>query len=86
MEIFYTAQFARLYKKIPDEIKRKAEKRETLFRENPFAPSLKTHKLQGDLSDFWSFTIDFRNRIIFEFKDDRTAVIFHSIGDHDMYR
>jgi mRNA-degrading endonuclease YafQ of YafQ-DinJ toxin-antitoxin module len=86
MDIFYTAKFAREYKKVSSKIKQKAEKREVLFRKNPFNAILKTHKLHGDLSEFWSFSIDFRYRIIFELNEDQTTAVFYSIGDHDVYK
>ena len=85
MEIFYTQKFLREYKKVSVAIKLKAEKREILFRQNPHTTLLKTHKLKGELSDFWSFSIDFNYRIIFEFQNEK-SVVFHSIGNHDIYK
>jgi len=85
MQIIYSPKFAREYKKLPLNIKLLAEKAETLFRKDSFNPKLKTHKLKGRLADFWAFSIDFKYRIIFEFKD-RDTVWFHSAGDHDIYQ
>jgi mRNA-degrading endonuclease YafQ of YafQ-DinJ toxin-antitoxin module len=84
MDIIYTSKFFRAYKKLPKEIKQKAQDKETLFRKNPFDSKLKTHKLEGDLGDFWSFSIDSKHRIIFEIgKKDK--YYFHMIGNHDIY-
>jgi len=66
-------------------IKRKAEKQEKIFRKNPFDPRLKTHKLSGALKDFWSFLVDQKYRIIFEFANEKT-IWFHSVGDHSIYQ
>ena len=55
-----------------------------LFHEDPFSPQLKTHKLTGKLKDFWSFSIDYQYRIIFEFAD-KDIIWFHSIGTHAIY-
>ncbi len=85
MEIFYSSKFAREYKKLPAKIKNIAEKQEIIFRQNPFDPALKTHKLSGKLSGFLSFSIGYKHRIIFEFAKDKNAVYFHSVGDHDIY-
>lgn len=85
MEVFYTQKFLREYKKVDKRIKAKAEKQEKLFRHDPHSSVLKTHKLKGELADFWSFSVDFSYRIIFEFKDEKTA-IFHSIGNHSIYK
>lgn len=35
--------------------------------EDPFHPSLRSHKLKGELSPAWACTIDYDNRIIFDF-------------------
>ncbi len=84
MQIIYSPKFKREYKKLSPEVKDRAEKKEPLFRKNPFHPSLKTHKLSGYLEGFWAFSIDYKNRVIFEFsKED--IVYFHSVGDHDIY-
>jgi len=85
MEIFYTSKFKREYKKLSKNIKLAAEGREAIFRKNPFDPSLDIHKLHGRLREFWSFSIGFRNRIVFEL-GDKDIVYFHSVGDHDIYQ
>ena len=84
MQIIYSPQFEKEYKRLPENIKRKAEKKEKIFRSNPFDSRLKTHKLSGRLFEFWSFSIDNRYRIIFELKNEKT-VIFHIVGDHSIY-
>ena len=84
MEIIYTSKFFRAYKKLPKEIKQKAQDKEILFRKNPFDNKLKTHKLGGELEDFWSFSIDSKYRIIFEI-DKKDTYYFHMIGNHDIY-
>lgn len=84
MKIFYTKKFEREYKKIGKDLKLKTESKENLFRKNSFDKILKTHKLYGELEGFWSFSIDFKNRIVFEFIDKKT-VFFHSIGNHNIY-
>ncbi len=86
MEIVYTSKFAREYKKLPDEVKDIAEKSEALFRKNPFDLKLKTHKLKGSLEGFFSFSIGYKYRIIFEFSKSKKRVYFHSVGDHDVYQ
>ena len=85
MRIVYSSKFAREYKKFPDSIKDLAEEREIIFRNDPFDPKLKTHKLKGKLKGFLSFSIDQKYRIIFELSKDGKSVYFHSVGDHSVY-
>ena len=84
MKILYLPKFAREYKKLSSRIQDLAEKREQIFRKDPFDPRLKTHRLRGPLEGFWSFSIDYKNRIIFDFAHNKT-IRFYSIGDHDIY-
>lgn len=84
MKIFYHPRFKKNYQRLPSSTQRKAEKREEMFRKNPFDPRLDTHKLHGKLKDKWSFSIDWNNRILFEF--DNGDVIFLDIGPHHIYK
>ena len=84
MRVLYHPKFAREYKKLPNNIKDQAEEKEKIFRDNPFDPRIKTHKLKGPLSGFWVFSINHKYRIIFDFADINT-VHFYSVGDHDIY-
>jgi len=86
MDIIYGSKFAREYKKLPPDIKDIAEQQESLFREDPFNPKLKTHKLKGKLSGFLSFSIGHKYRIIFEFAKNKKTVYFHAVGDHNIYQ
>ena len=84
IEIEYSPKFAKMYKKIPMNIKRLAEKKESLFRINPFDPKLRVHKLSGKLERYWSFSINFQYRIIFSFVKDN-YIRFHAVGTHEVY-
>jgi mRNA-degrading endonuclease YafQ of YafQ-DinJ toxin-antitoxin module len=85
MQIIYSSKFEREYKKLTPELKLIAKKKEKVFRKNPFQSSLETHKLAGKLYPFWSFSISFSHRIIFEFMSEK-LIYFHSVGSHDIYK
>ena len=82
MKIIYSSKFAKNYKKLPNKTKLLAEKREKIFRENIYDPRLKTHRLTGKLSGFWSFSIDYKTRIIFEIRSEN-EIWFLTVGSHD---
>lgn len=63
----------------------KIDKSIEIFINNPLNPSLKTHKLSGDLDRYWSFSVDFHLRIIFQFLTEKT-VYFLDIGTHEIYK
>jgi mRNA-degrading endonuclease YafQ of YafQ-DinJ toxin-antitoxin module len=52
-----------------------------------YHPSLKTHKLIGDLDGIWSCSIDYSYRILFEFMPDpetgEMAILLLNLGSHD---
>ncbi len=85
MKIQYTSYFQRKFKKIPRDLQQIVLKREEMFRENPFDPRLKTHKLQGKLKGYCSFSITYKNRILFEFITPQ-EVLFVDVDDHSIYQ
>ena len=52
------------------------------FQQDPFQPTLRTHKLSGKMKNMWSFSIEYDARVIFYFTDEDKAV-FVDIGTHD---
>lgn len=77
--------FEKRYRKLPREVKERAKEKEKIFRNNPFDPRLRTHKLQGKYKDSWAFWIDYTHRIKFIFLNEG-EVLFLDVGTHDMYR
>ena len=85
MRIYYSSKFELEYKKLSKEIKKLAEEKEAIFRENPFDQQLNTHKLHGHFKEYWVFSINDKYRIIFNFAK-KDMVWFHSVGDHSVYQ
>ncbi|MBI4054456.1 MAG: type II toxin-antitoxin system YoeB family toxin [Candidatus Doudnabacteria bacterium] len=75
IKIFYSSHFTRSLKKLPTSVRQEADRGERQFREDPFTPALKTHKLKGRHSELWSFSITYQHRIVFRFLDNH-AVLF----------
>lgn len=54
---------------------------------DPFNPSLRTHKLNGELAGRWSCSVDRSNRILFKFTKDnasgREEIFLLTMGSHD---
>ena len=85
MEVSFSSVFKRAFKK---RIKGNIDLEERFWQKleqftiDPYEPSLKTHKLSGKLKDFWSFSVDYDERVLFYFTEDEKAV-FVDIGSHD---
>jgi mRNA-degrading endonuclease YafQ of YafQ-DinJ toxin-antitoxin module len=83
--IEYSQKFLKSLKKLPSRIITNAEEKEKLFRDNPYLPILKTHRLLGEKTEAWAFWINYSYRIKFIFIDD-DSVLFLDIGTHNIYK
>jgi mRNA interferase YafQ len=78
--------FKRLVKKNP-KLQDKILVTLELLADNPFTPSLKSHKLTGKLENLWSCSVAYDCRIVYTFKEDEVTgenmIILVDIGSHD---
>jgi addiction module RelE/StbE family toxin len=84
IEIAFSSSFKRAFKKSVAGnagLETKFWERVELFKNNPFDPKLRTHKLSGKLKDLWSFSIEYDLRVIFSFAE-QNKVVFVDIGGH----
>ena len=84
-EVEYSKNFLKSLRKLPVRIIDQAEEKEKIFKENPFHPVLKTHKLSGKEKEVWAFWINHSYRIKFIFLSSE-KVLFLDVGTHDIYR
>ncbi len=83
--ILYTPEFKRDYKKLSGALQNLLKKKGQLFEAEPFHPLLRTHRLSGKLRGLWSFSLDYRHRVIFRFRG-QSEVELLCVGDHSIYR
>jgi mRNA-degrading endonuclease YafQ of YafQ-DinJ toxin-antitoxin module len=84
-QVFFSSSFKRAFKKRiagRKDLEDKFWQRMEIFSADPFAPSLRTHKLSGKLSELWSFSLAYDLRVVFYFLPQNRAV-FENIGTHD---
>lgn len=62
--------------------KENLRKRLAIFKENIFDKRLKTHRLKGNLKNYYAFSINYSNRIVFKIIEE-DSVYFIEIGSHD---
>ena len=85
IKITWDKGFKRIYKKMTrsnSELKKNFWNAIGLFSENPFYPTLRTHKLTGRLEGLWAFSITYNYRAVFKFLDDKEILLI-DIGTHD---
>ncbi len=78
----YFKKSLKFFKKHP-EVHSKYEKTLTLLSANPHHPSLCLHKLKGNLSAYYSISINIEYRIILDFIIVENEIILLDIGAHD---
>jgi addiction module RelE/StbE family toxin len=85
IEIIWDEPFLRILKKWrkkhPD-LSERFQQKVSLFIEEPFHPSLRTHGLSGNLEGCFALSITYEYRLVFKFiSDDRVLLL--DIGSHD---
>lgn len=84
-EIAFSSSFKRAFKnRIAGRkpMEKKFWKRVEIFKADPHDVRLRTHKLSGELQEFWSFSIEYDVRVVFQFAAQNRTV-FLDIGSHD---
>ena len=83
-----TKQFWRSYYALPASLKEEARLAWQLFKEDPFHPALRTHKINRLSAragcTIWSASVASDARVIFAIEGDVVTTI--DIGSHDLYR
>lgn len=85
ISLFYTSCFLRQYNKLPESLQEEVHQKIELFREDPKHSFLKTHKLKGRMKGYFSFSVNYQYRVVFEY-DTKNTVALLSVGDHDVYK
>jgi mRNA-degrading endonuclease YafQ of YafQ-DinJ toxin-antitoxin module len=85
MEIFYKPAFFRDLKKLQPALQEEVFLKIDAFKIPSNHAMLKVHKLHGRLDGFYSFSVDFANRIVFSYGETKKIVRLHGVGDHSIY-
>jgi mRNA interferase YafQ len=90
IEVVWSSGFKRSFKKITKknpQLKDRIVEVLILLADDPFTPSLKSHKLGGNLAGLWSCSVAYDCRIIFNFSEDEQLseifILLIDIGSHD---
>ena len=78
----YIRKVRKFLKKHPN-IFKKYEKTIFILEQNPHHPSLRLHKLQGEMKEYFSVSIDMEYRIIIDFIIVDEKIYLLDIGSHD---
>ena len=77
--------FEKTFLRLPERIQKLATQKDKWFRNDALDRRLRTHKLKGKLSEYWSYSVNREYRILFRFLGP-SEVIYYDIGTHEIYR
>jgi addiction module RelE/StbE family toxin len=88
--LVWSVSFVRAFKRIArhdSQLTGRARNILAQLSEDPFHPSLRTHKLKGKLAGSWACSVDYNTRIVFDFVQNPTTnnqeILLLSVGSHD---
>lgn len=84
LKVGYKPSFLRALNALDPTLQEEVIEKIELFKDRKNHPILRVHKLKGRLSGTWSFSVNFKYRIIFQYLDKKTALLL-DIGDHRVY-
>ena len=83
--VAHTPAFNRQFRTLDELIQEEAIEKIELFKNIENHKQLKVHKLKGPLSGRYSFSVNYKFRIIFTYLSKKEAVLM-AIGDHEIYK
>jgi len=88
--VVWSSTFLRAFKRAvrrQPELQMRVERALQQLVEDPFHPVLHTHKLKGEFTGVWACTVDYDNRILFEFTQNAESaeeeIFLLTMGTHD---
>lgn len=71
-----------MYKKLDTNLKEEVKEKISLFKNTINHEKLKVHKLKGALENTYSFSVNYKIRVVFEYESKNVANLLF-VGDHD---
>ncbi len=84
MKVSYAPNFVRQFKAFDDALRQEILEKIHLFQDRKNHKTLKVHKLHGRLVRRYSFSVNYRFRIVFSYLSRAEAVLL-AVGDHSIY-
>lgn len=85
INVDFAPSIVRQLKLLPEDLQEESFEKIDLFKNPKNHQLLKVHKLKGKLHDRYSFSVNYRTRIVFIYSNSKSDVILLAIGDHKIY-
>lgn len=83
-EIVISKQFGRQFRKLDPNLKEEVIEKLELLQDPANHQALKVHKLSGRLSEKYSFSVNYKIRVIFSYPIS-SEILLLLVGSHDLY-
>ena len=84
LSVSFKPSFIRKLNGLDDTLRKEAVEKINLLKDIRNRRLLKVHKLHGPLAGLFSFSVNYKTRIVFEYVS-KNEVALLSIGDHEIY-
>jgi len=85
MQLQYAPKFLKQLKKLEPALQKEVLAKIELFKDRKNHKMLEVHKLKGRLTGSYSFSVNYKYRIVFDYiSRDETALL--AMGDHYVYK
>lgn len=85
MKVHFKPTFIKKFKRLEIALQEEVLEKIELFKDEKNHKQLKAHKLSGVLSGRYSFSVNYKTRIVFSYLSKTEAVLL-AVGDHDVYK
>ncbi len=85
LKISYTPSFVRRFTSLEHDLQEEVLEKIEIFKDIANHKQLKVHKLKGRLNGRYSFSVNYKTRIVFT-QSAKNEVVFLTIGDHGVYK
>ncbi|OHA14994.1 MAG: hypothetical protein A3H57_01225 [Candidatus Taylorbacteria bacterium RIFCSPLOWO2_02_FULL_43_11] len=84
LEIGFKPSFIKQFKQLEKDLRQEVEEKIELLKDKRNHATLKVHKLHGPLPGYWSFSVNYKTKIVFE--QSGNEIVLLAIGNHDVYK
>ena len=86
IEVIFSKRFLRQFEKLEYDLQKEVREKIKLFEDTSNHKLLNVHKLKGEMKRQYSFSANYKTRIVFEYTSLKKEAILLVIGDHAVYK
>ena len=85
LNLIYAPAFVKQFKKLEPALQNEVLEKIEIFKDGKSHQSLKVHKLHGVFKSCYSFSVNYKTRIVVDYLS-KSEVSLLAVGDHDLYK